>query len=113
MKIILAIMGSLSLASTQGRTSGCESDIDFEYFRVARGAPAGFGPAIPHACARHDEFSGHTPRNAATGYVAIGVGMVRNARVTCQNNCRLIASATEWAVPGRMMNWRSPFGSLL
>ncbi|MEH2543771.1 hypothetical protein V1283_000416 [Bradyrhizobium sp. AZCC 2262] len=46
-------------------------------------------------------------------YVAIGVGMVRNARVTCQNNCRLIASATEWAVPGRMMNWRSPFGSLL
>ena len=46
-------------------------------------------------------------------YVAIGVGMVKNARVTCQNNCRLMASATEWAVPGRMMNWRSPFGSLL
>ena len=43
----------------------------------------------------------------------IDVGMVRNARVTCQNNCRLIASTTEWAVPGRMMNWRSPFGSLL
>ena len=48
-----------------------------------------------------------------TPYVAIGVGMVRNARVTCQNNCRLVASATEWAVPGRMMNWRSPFGSRL
>ena len=45
--------------------------------------------------------------------VAIGVGMVRKARVTCQNNCRLMASATECAVPGRMMNWRSPFGSRL
>src|ERR1035437_11123249 len=44
-------------------------------------------------------------------HVAIGVGMVRNARVTCQNNCRLVASVTEWAVPGRMTNWRSPFGS--
>jgi hypothetical protein len=56
----------------------------------------------------HDEVS-----RAQKPYVAIGVGMVRNARVTCQNNCRLIASATEWAVPGRMMNWRSPFGSRL
>jgi len=42
-----------------------------------------------------------------------GAGMVRNARVTCQNNCRLIASATEWAVFGSRMSCRSPFGSLL
>jgi hypothetical protein len=83
------------------------------YFRVAPWAPAGLGPAIPCACAGHAKFTGRTPPgNDATRYVAIGVGMVRNARVTCQNNCRLIASATEWAVPGKMMNWRSPFGSL-
>jgi len=54
-----------------------------------------------------------TAETLTAHYVAIGVGMVRNARVTCQNNCRLMASATEWAVPGRMMNWRSPFGSRL
>ena len=39
--------------------------------------------------------------------------MVRNAFVTCQNNCRLVASVTECAVPGRITNCRSPFGSRL
>ena len=43
----------------------------------------------------------------------IGAGIDRKARVTCQNSCRLMASATECAVPGRMMNWRSPFGRRL
>src|SRR5437868_11012947 len=60
---------------------------------------------------RDSGFALRAPRNDTACQVAIGVGMVRNARVTCQNNCRLMASATEWAVPGRMMNWRSPFGS--
>src|ERR1700722_10467304 len=44
-------------------------------------------------------------------YVEIGVGMVRNALVACQNSCRLVASTTECATPGRMINWRSPLGS--
>src|SRR5258708_38523915 len=57
----------------------------------------------------HDDLDAPSPQP----HVAIGVGMVRNARVTCQNNCRLVASTTECAVPGRMANWRSPFGSLL
>src|ERR1043166_4531484 len=61
------------------------------------------GPAASIPTVRFEKF----------GYVAIGFGMLRNARVTCQNSCRLMASATECAVPGRMMNWRSPFGSLL
>src|SRR4051794_22026043 len=52
---------------------------------------------------------GHDDRS----HVAIGAGMERKALVTCQNSFRLVASATECAVPGRMMNWRSPFGSLL
>jgi hypothetical protein len=39
---------------------------------------------------------------AISAYVASGVGMVRNDRVTCQNNSRLVASVSEWAVPGRM-----------
>jgi hypothetical protein len=40
----------------------------------------------------------------ANCYVAIAVGMVRNDLATCQNNCRLVARVTEWAVPGKMMN---------
>src|SRR6266516_6575704 len=62
---------------------------------------------------RDSGFDAHaSPRNDSS-HVAIGVGMVRKARVTCQNNSRLVASATEWAVPGRMTNWRSPLGSRL
>ena len=72
----------------------------------ARRRASRFSPAVTNSLATRIRID-------ATRYVAIGVGMVRNARVTGQNNCRLIASATEWAVPGRMMNWRSPFGSLL
>jgi hypothetical protein len=42
------------------------------------------------------------PPNDAVPHVAIGAGMVRNAFVTCQNNCRLVASVTECAVPEAM-----------
>jgi hypothetical protein len=53
---------------------------------------------------------------SARGYAeggAVGAGMVRNARMACQNSWRLSPETTECAMPGRITNWRSPLGSCL
>src|SRR4051812_21137688 len=100
MKISLAMRGSLGVPS-QGRTGAARSD---NWFGIIFG-----GAVIPGRLANPESrgfgFALRAPRNDSRGdHVAIGSGMLRKAWVTCQNSFRLVASATEWAVPGRMMN---------
>ena len=111
----------MSSAPVMGRNRGCWAQPQSgpcgnlaqlrEQYRCRQGRPLGALPVRRSAGRNYGRPAGVFCRQILIDQIAVGLGMSRKWRTACQNKWRLIATATEWAVFGKITSCLSPCGS--